>query len=207
MRPRARRRHWFLPQAPDLIGLLVNQGAVTIRGMEALERWAAGESEAGEAVRAAEHEADDARRTALSALRQAFVTPVGPEDLFELSERLDRVMNHAKDLVREAEVLAMAPDEAMSDMSHLSCTGVRRLVEAFPNLALNPEEATRAADDAIHQQRGIERVYRRAMSQLLETNDPRQMAGRRELYRRCARIGDAIEHVADRIWYAIVKES
>jgi hypothetical protein len=44
------------------------------------------------------------------------------------------------------------------------------------------------------------------MSALLQVNEIREVAGQRELYRRCARMGDAIEGVAHRIWYAVVKE-
>jgi hypothetical protein len=41
----------------------------------------------------------------------------------------------------------------------------------------------------------------------LEVQDLREVAGRRELYRRFSRIGDALVEVAERVWYATVKES
>jgi len=116
-------------------------------------------------------------------------------------------MNQAKDLVREAEVLGMAPDEPMVQMARFACAGVRDLVAAFPHLEKDPDAATAAADSAIRQQRAIERVYRSAMSVLLRSEDMREVAGRRELYRRFSRLGDSIEHVADRIWYAVVKRA
>ena len=201
------RRMWLLPATPDVLGLLHRQGEITIEGVEAFDRWAAGDVSEARRVRAGEHAADDARRAVITAVRQSFTTPVGPEDLFELSERLDTIMNQAKDLVREAEVLAMVPDRAMADMSHLVLAGVRDLVAALPDLAKVPDAATAAADRAIHQHRKIERVYRQAMSGLLQSNQIREVGGRRELYRRYARIGDAIEHVANRIWYAVVKQA
>ncbi len=198
-------RSWFLPSAPRVLELLVDQGERTVAGMEAFERWAAGEPAAGAEVRAAEHAADDLRRAATAALRRAFVTPVEPEDLFSLSERLDRVMNQAKDLVREAEVLDMAPDEPIAQMAKCALNGVRCLVRSFPLMERDAEGATAAADEAIRNQRAIEHVYRDAMAGLVVSSDPGLVAGKRELYRRCARIGDAIEHVADRVWYAVVK--
>ena len=202
---RAGRRPWFLPAAPDVMGLLAMQAQTTLEGMTAFERWAGGEAGAGEEVRSLEHAADAAKRAALSALQHAFVTPVEPEDLFELSERLDRVMNQAKDLVREAEVLGMAPDPPTRDMAALALAGVRALASALAHLADDTDTATQAADEAIRQQRAMERVYRQAMSELLRSNDAREVGGRRELYRRCSRLGVSIEHVADRIWYAVVK--
>ena len=204
---RAGWRRWFLPETPDVVALLVQQGAVSIEAVEALDRWANGDVASGDAVRELEHVADDARRRVVSALRSAFMTPVEPEDLFELSERLDGIVNQAKDLVREAEVLGMVPDAPMAAMAGYVVAGVRHLVRAFPELADGPDEATAAADLAIREQRQLERAYRRAMSSLLTVDDARELGARRELYRRLARTGDAIEHVANRIWYAVVKRS
>jgi len=198
-------RRWFLPESPDLLGLLGEQGKVTVAGMDALAAWAKGSPSEEAAVRTYEHEADKARRAVLEAVRHSFVTPIGPEDAYELSERLDTVLNSAKNLVREAEVLGMEPDAAMAEMTELLALGVRDLVSAFPFLKSQPDRATQCADAAVSRQRGVEHVYRRAMSGLLAVEEIRELTGRRELYRRCARIGDAVEGVAHRIWYAVVK--
>jgi len=199
------KRRWFLPDRPDVLGLLVHQGELTVAGIEALDRWASGDASQSQVVRDLEHEADETRRAVVTALRSAFTTPIEPEDLFELSERLDGILNQAKDLVRESEVLAMVPDRPMAEMSSIVQEGVRQLVAAFPVLGREPDTATAFADRAIHQQRLLERVYRRAMSGLVESGDLREATGRRELYRRCARMGEVIELVADRIWYAVIK--
>lgn len=196
---------WFLPQTPDVLRLLVEQGETTVAGMEAFAAWAKGDRAREADVRSSEHEADKASRAVLTALREAFVTSISPEDAYELSERLDRVLNAAKDLVREADVLGMEPDEHMAHMAELTVQGVRDLVRAFPDLAANVDRATAFADAAVRQQRALEHAYRRAMSALLEKDDVRLVTGSRELYRRFARIGDSIEGVAHRIWYAVVK--
>ena len=36
-------KHWFLPDNPDLLGLLCEQAAITVDGMQALVAWAARE--------------------------------------------------------------------------------------------------------------------------------------------------------------------
>jgi len=199
-------RRWFLPESPDLLGLLTEQGRVTEAGMAALSEWAQGDADKQAVVRAKEHEADEARHRVLLAVKSAFVTPIAPEDVFELSERLDRIMNAGKDLVREADLLALAPDPPMADVVDLVGLGVHDLVVAFPAMANDPGAATDAADSAVRHVRSIERVYRRAMSALLKEDDVHEIMGRRELYRRCARMGDGVENVANRIWYAVVKQ-
>ena len=42
---------------------------------------------------------------------------------------------------------------------------------------------------------------------LLQVADLREVMGRREVYRWLSRIGDPVHAVAERIWYAVVKES
>lgn len=198
-------RHWFLPDVPDVVGLLSRQGDLTVEGVDALSRWARGDSSQEAEIQAVERRADAARREVLTAVRRAFVTAVGPEDVFELAERLDAVLKAAKDLARESEVLGLPPDGAIADMVDLVDLGVRDLVQAFRELVRNPDRATELADAAIHRQRDVEHVYRGAMSALVEQREIREVVGYRELYRRCSRMGDAVEHVAHRVWYAVVK--
>ncbi|HVQ22883.1 MAG TPA: DUF47 family protein [Candidatus Saccharimonadia bacterium] len=208
----ARTRSWFLPETPDVLGMLRAQAAVTIEGMAALTDWAAGEASGSDRLRAAEHAADGHKRTLQAALRTAFVTPIGAEDIYVLSERLDAVLNGAKDAVRESEVLDMPPDDAVRSMSELIAGGVTHLASAFDRLAHrgaddDDQDPTAAADQAIRSQRELERVYRGAMSSLLAENDLRVVMGRREMYRRFSRISEVVIEVAERVWYSSVKEA
>lgn len=207
-----RRLSWFLPENPDVLGMLRHQAEVTDEGMEALTAWAAGDEEAGLRVRDAEHRADDVKRSLRLAIKEAFITPIGAEDIFVLSERLDSVMNGAKNAVREAELMALGPDETLVGMAGFLAEGVHHLINAFANLERHGgkdrgQAATDAADAAIKAQRQLERVYRKGMGSLLELSDLREVMGRRELYRRFSRLSEDITEVAERVWYASVKES
>ena len=197
-------RHWFLPETPDLIGLLQRQAAVTRDGMQQFVSWSRGET-TEQAVRDAEHAADDAKRAVQAALRTAFSTPLDPEDIYELSERMDAVVNAAKNIVAEATVIAMEPDASMAAMAAHLGQGQLRLVEAFAALTSDDDAAIAASDGAVRTVRDLERSYRLAMSELLDESDLREVMGRRELYRRYSRTGDAVEAVAARVWYALVK--
>ena len=112
-----RRHRWFLPETPDVLGMLREQTAITIEGMEALVAWSNGEPGAANRLRECEHRADDRKRELRAALTVAFTTPLEPEDIFELSTELDLTLNSAKNTVREAEVMETAPDEAISQMA------------------------------------------------------------------------------------------
>ncbi len=200
-------QRWFLPETPDVLGMLREQMIVTTEGLDALVAWAGGDDTAADRVRDCEHRADEHKRTLRVALTTAFTTPLEPEDIFELSKGIDDVLNGAKDAVREAEVMALPPDEAVGEMAALLAQGVHDLADALDRLGSDRGGATAAADAAVKNQRRLERVYRRAMSELLEIDDVRQVTARRELYRRFSRVSDRVVEVAERVWYSVVKEA
>jgi uncharacterized protein Yka (UPF0111/DUF47 family) len=200
-------KHWFLPKNPDLLGLLGEQSAITVEGMHALAAWAGGEPAAGDRVREYEHLADDKKRQLWRELREAFSPPMDAEDLYSLSSDLDEVLNAAKNLVRELEVMKLTPDAATHEMALLLAEATQSLADAFAQLGKEEGDATACADAAIKSTRRVEHVYRSAMSTLLDIADLREVMGRREVYRRLSRIGDHIHTVAERVWYAVMKEA
>jgi uncharacterized protein Yka (UPF0111/DUF47 family) len=206
------KRRWFLPETPDMIGMLCGQAEATIDGMDTLVAWANGEAGAADKVRDLEHAADREKWTLRRALTETFTAPIDAEDLYVMSERLDAVMNGARDAVRESEVMALPPDAALAEMAGLFAQGVRHLAEAFRLLSSKErrgeeDAATAAATAAIRSQREVEGVYRSAMSSLLGVEDLREVMAKRELYRRFSRISEDLTEAADRVWYATVKEA
>ena len=204
-----RRPHgWFLPETPDVLGMLREQTEITIQGIDALVAWANGDAAAVDRLRECEHLADDRKRDLRAALSVAFTTPLEPEDVFELSRGLDRVLGDAKNAVREAEVMETAPDAAIAEMAAEIAGGTRQLADAFAALGRHSTgEATEAATRAAKSQSRLEHVYRGAMSALIAESDLREVAAKRELYRRLARASDHLRDVAERVWYAVLKQT
>jgi uncharacterized protein len=201
-------RRWFLPRTPDVLGALRAQTEATVTGLDALAEWAAGDEKAAARVRESEHLADDRKRELRLALSEAFSTPLEPEDIFQLSGGLDRVMNAAKNIVREAEVLGKAPDPPMAELAWALAEGTHHIAEAFAALGDGSgASATAAADAALESQRRVERSYRSGMLGLDELADLHEVAARRELYRRLTRASDGLVDVAERVWYSVLKES
>jgi uncharacterized protein len=201
-------KRWFLPDTPDVLGMLRAQAALTVQGMDALNAWANGDPAAADQLRGLGDEADDRKRELRAALTTAFTTPLDPEDIFELSRGLDEVLNNAKNAVREAEVMRAAPDAAIAEMTAELADGTRHIADAFQALSRGGiAPATQASDAAVKSQRRLEHVYRAAMSALVDREDLREVAARRELYRRLARTSDRLVDVAERIWYSVLKES
>ena len=81
-----------------------------------------------------------------------------------------------------------------------AATSHRPLVRCVPSIA------THAANAAIKAERQLEQAYYRAMAESLGVEDRSERIARRELYRRCSRIGEMVVDVAERVVYAVVKE-
>jgi uncharacterized protein len=202
-----RKRRWFLPDAPDLVGQLRVQAEATLEGLDAFESWAAGDASAGKTLPEIEHRGDAAKRELLEQLRVAFVTPLEPEDLFALSRGIDWILDYARDLVSESDAMSCQPDPRMAEMAKLLREAVGHIDKAIATVESDPEVASAAADEAIRAERRLEHTYYQGMAELLQVEDRQERISRRELYRRCARIGEMVIDVAERIVYAVVKES
>ena len=202
-----RRRRWFLPETPDVLGLLRGQVAVTLEGLDAFGAWAAGDPAAAQGVRDAERRGDAAKRELLTALRAAFVTPLEPEDVFALSRGVDRILNSARNLVKESEAMDCPPDAGIAEMGRLLGASLQHIDNAIARLGSDGDEAAASADAAITTERQLESAYYKGMGGLLEVEDRSERIARRELYRRCSRIGETVVEVAERVVYAVVKQS
>jgi uncharacterized protein Yka (UPF0111/DUF47 family) len=202
-----RKQRWFLPETPDAIGLLRRQTAVTIEALEALTAWAEGDAGAAQTVRDAEPRGDAAKRDLLNALREAFILQMEPEDLFTLSRGIDWILDHAVDLIEEAQAMGLSPDAGLAVMANLLLEATRQIDDAIGGLGSDDDAATAAADDAIKTARRLEHVYYAETAKLLEVEDTRERISHRELYRRCDRMSEVVIDVAERVVYAVVKES
>ncbi len=201
------RGHWFLPEDPGVLRLLRAQLEITVRGMDAFAAWAAGDAASAAVVHALEHEADTAKAELRRALRDAFVTPLDPEDLFALSRGSDWILNHAKDAIGESEAMRCPPDAATAAMAALLAESVRQIDEGIARLAERSGDPAEPADAAIKAERRLEKAYRAATAALAEIDDLRTVIGRQELYQRCSRMGETAVDVAERLIYAVLKEN
>jgi uncharacterized protein Yka (UPF0111/DUF47 family) len=212
-RRRGSRRKWLswmqhlLSSNSDVMALLVTQGEVSVKALEAFEAWSkGGREDCARRVHELEHDADDARHELVAALRSSFATPVGQEDLFVLSERCDRVVNRVKNIVAEAEALTWTPEAHAARMAEELRTGMSSILAGFKALTSRGDETSAAAVTATHCVRGVEHTYRDAMVDLAVQTDLREVFTSREMYRFYVRAAEALETLADRLWYAVLAE-
>ncbi len=196
-----------MPETPDVLGLLRSQIAVTIEGGGKFAAWAGGEDVRLEEMREIQGRGELAKRDLLNALRAAFITPIEPEDLFSISQGTSRILGAAAGLVGEAAVLECEPDDGLAEMAGLIVESLGSVDAAVARLDSSGTRATEEADRAIEAARQMHGHYYRGMAITLDLEDRGQRIARRELYRRCSRIGDTTVDVAERVIYSVVKQS
>ena len=208
-KPEPTRHRWWrvlLPHGTDVLALLIAQGELTVVGFDAFKAWSRGEGhEAAAAIRAADHQAYQARRELLAALQAALSTPLDQEDIYVLSERIDRTLTVARNTLRESEVLGWTPDAHAAKMGDRLAEGVRALVTGFGLLRKAPDEAGRQADLASDTVRRVEHDYRTAMAEVIKLEDLRAAFAAQDIYRRYLAVAESIIAVADRLWFVVLR--
>jgi uncharacterized protein Yka (UPF0111/DUF47 family) len=208
-RPVLKRRRWWrvvLPHPPDVLALLVAQGELTVVGFEAFQDWShGGGADAAAAVRAANHDAYHARRDLLAALQAALSTPLDQEDIYVLSERIDRTLTLARNTLRESEVLGWTPDAHVAQMGDRLAEGARALVTGFGLLRKAPDQAGRQADLVSDTVRRVEHDYRTAMAEVIKLEDLRAAFIAHAIYRRYLAVAESIIAAADRLWFVVLR--
>lgn len=202
-------QNWFLPREVDVLARLREQAETAHAAVSALSRWTSGELTIGAAVEEVRQACDrdeSARVEVGRALSESFITPLQPEDLWELSERLGELTQGCYSLVREAEVSNTESDAGLAGM-------VQAMQEAWWEVAAAigqlPKQAGPAAveDLPLQATAAVEHAYRAAIGSIDGADDVREEIRRRELYRRAEHCGETIGRIARRVHYAVVKLS
>jgi hypothetical protein len=199
---------WFLPHDEDVMLRLREQLDTVSESMDILGSWVHGTVAVDVAIRELRplvHTERQQRRGLHAAVRASFSTPLDPEDIFELGERLGVLLTSAYLLVREAEVSHTAPDQGLSAIVDVVLAASPPLGAAIRQL---PHDAAAAlADEAADILAGAEHAYRKAISGLEHEQHARREIRRRELYRRGEHMTAAMLRIAHRTWYAVCKTS
>ena len=109
--------------------------------------------------------------------------------------------------MRESEVMACPPDAPLAAMAALLAAAIRELDAAVAGSLPARSGTTASADAAIKAARRDRARLPCGDGELLTVDDLHEVMARRELYRRGARIADAVVDVAERCSTRSVKEA
>lgn len=194
------------PKVPDFFTLLALQSQhVGISVARMVEFMETGDARIGEMVRNDEHEADKIKIHNIHVLNEAFSTPIDREDIYRAIMDLDDIVDYCKSTVNEMEVLGLKPDKYCLEFSLHIKEGVTALTSGFGKLKTNPASASADAGTARYAERVIEKTYRRALAELFQGDDFREIFRRREIYRHLSNAADRMAHCANTLHDIVVK--
>ena len=98
---------------------------------------------------------------------------------------------------------ALAPDPRLGQQVEAIAAAMTPLGAAIR--ALPDSHAAPLADQALEQLTLAEHAYREAIADLESETDLRRELRRREQYRRCELLAEAVQHLARRTWHAVYK--
>jgi len=207
-------RAFFKKRQNKFIGLIHNQAALTLEGLEALKSYMENQdSAAAEMLRTKEKEADEARRILIDELNHTFVTPFDREDIFALSRAIDDVLDYAYSTVDEMVILNVNPTVYMQRIASLLKDAAYELLMAVERLEGHLGVAAEHAQRAKALENRVESVYREALADLFgnttgNDNDTIiKILKQREVYRHLSNAADRGDEAANVIADIVVKST
>ena len=157
------------PRMPDFYGLINDQCSLAVEVMsEFVAFMSSGDWDKAQRVCELEHRGDELKARNIDVLNKAFSTPMDREDLYRAIVTVDHVINYTKTTVREMELLAVQPDSYTLEMAELLQQGTLALQQGFRKLSTDPASAEEDANAARKAERNTEKIYRKALAELLE---------------------------------------
>ncbi|MBU1424340.1 MAG: DUF47 family protein [Gammaproteobacteria bacterium] len=196
------------PKVPDFFHMLTEQTIKVAHTVNLLvEFMEQNDPLVARALKQNVHEADLIKVRNLHELNDAFSTPIDREDIYRAIIALDEIVMYCKTTVHEMDVLGVAPDKFMRDISHCIKEGVDALAVGFAKLGTAPATAAVNADEARKAERHAEKLYRVALPNLFEGTDYINMFKRREIYRHLTNAAENMALCANRLHDIVVKIS
>lgn len=198
--------NFFVPRT-NFHALLKAHAEKVLEGIEALEKWLKeGSLERCETVRTCEKEADQIAIEIEKKLVETFITPIDREDIYDLSDRLDDVIDSAKAAVREIEALELQGENRfVNEIASTLVEGTRCLVLAVESLDRNLPLATEQATLAKRSENRTTKIYRQAIRELFSLDDMKRIQKTKEVYNSLLDVGKQIEAAAVKLLHVIVK--
>jgi hypothetical protein len=190
--------------------MLLQHAAHARQAVACLQGWLEHpEPAAVESMRAIASRCSEGRRVLIDELHETFVTPFDREDIYNLSQSLERMVNYALTTIEEMHLLGVAADAPIRAMVSHVAEQAGDIEAAMQRLARNPRVADDHANRVHEKEREVERVYRDAIRELFaRASDPSGLPAvlyRREVYRHISNMADRAVSAANMLGIIVMK--
>jgi uncharacterized protein Yka (UPF0111/DUF47 family) len=196
---------FFRPKV-DFFELLRQQADSTLGGAVGFKDWlATGAKCQCETVHELEHRADTQKLDIERKLAETVVTPFDREEIYDISARLDLIINGLKKTVKDMEFLHVEVDDTMKAMADVLADGVRLVCCAIDNLEKDLKQAEQAANESRKTETSVAEIYRHAMKELYEGKDFELLMRKKEVYDSLTIVSRRVESVGEKLLHLSIK--
>jgi uncharacterized protein Yka (UPF0111/DUF47 family) len=209
----------LLPRDEKFFDLLVEQTRIVLEASAVLSQGMAGNSARGNSrdiatrVRELERKGDEALHGIHRRLHKTFITPVDPEDIYQLSARIDDIIDHLDAVAYRFDAFELERSaQRMGEVALMVHGCIQSTVEALEALRSDgvekSEELLKRCEEINQREVETENCVREAVRNLFRTErDPIALMKQKELYELLESTADCCENVADVLEAIAVKNS
>lgn len=173
----------IFPTHHDFFGMLSKQASQTAAGVKALIIWLdAGGVDDPVNVAREEVMGDQKRLEMESELQRAFTTPFDRQDIYEVSRRMDHILNYTVSTAYEMKAFEVKPDDAIMTMARSLLKGTELMVDCVNTLKEDPSGAADLIPKMRMEESLIEKTYIHEMAGVLMKDEPVTAMKKREIY-------------------------
>jgi uncharacterized protein len=173
----------IFPPRYDFYGMLSKQAEQTQVGVKALIAWLESDanSDPVDVIRE-ENKGDEIRLDMESELQGAFSTPFDRQDIYEVSRRMDHILNFSVSTAYEMKAFGVKPDKSILTMARSLSKGTELMANSMNLLKEDPKAAGDLIPKMRDQEREIEKTYVHDMATVFEEDEPIVAMKKREIY-------------------------
>jgi len=202
----------LLPREEKFYHLFIKQVEIIVEAsgllLEAVQSGNSRLRHAANEIAALEHRGDEIIHDIFTRLNQTFITPIDPEDIHNLSAKLDDVLDGIEDIAHRLVAYHVEPiPPTMVALAGVVAGCAKAMAQAFQALEQNGSVMTHCIEINSLENEG-DRLGRNAVAELFETEtNPITLIKLKECYDILESTIDSCEDVADVLQNVIVKNS
>ena len=201
---------WVRSNDKEITGILEEQAANLVKATSALVDFMSNYKMDGEAsykvIKDLEHEGDQITHKLFTILDKTFVTPLDPEDISKLTSAIDEVLDATEGVANRFVLFKIQePTPHMLELAKVLLSAsqeVKLLITRIRNLN-SANDLIEHSKNIVNYEHQADTVYRTAIAELFETNNPIEIIKLKEIYEtlegaldRCADVADVVEDIA-----------
>ena len=195
---------WVRTNDKDILDSLESQGSNLVKSttllVEILTDYEKSLEEKKQKIRELEHTGDEISHRLFTIISQTFVTPIDREDISKLTSSIDEVLDYV-DGISERFVLfkIKKPTQYMMELGKIILSASQEiyiLVTMLKRIKDHRELRNHCANIKKYEH-DADKIYRKAIAELFETNDPIEIIKLKEVYDNLEESLDKCQDVAD----------